>query len=68
MVHDECPGCGYGDLGMFILVVVYNPMITQAEVAYVTADMSPSAFSAIGDERQGVLNIDWSFMDKGWHP
>jgi len=31
-------------------------------------DMSPSAFSTIGPESQGVLRIQWYYKAKGWEP
>ncbi|PCH42884.1 hypothetical protein WOLCODRAFT_138096 [Wolfiporia cocos MD-104 SS10] len=32
-------------------------------------DLSPSLFEALGaDLNQGVLQVEWHFMDKGWSP
>ena len=31
-------------------------------------DLSPSAFSSIGNLDTGVLNVQWHFMAKGWSP
>lgn len=64
--RDECEGCGQDDIGMQALSCGSHVELIGLYACPI--DLSPSAFSSIGNLNTGVLKVQWHFMAKGWSP
>jgi hypothetical protein len=65
-IRDLCESCADSNrIGELLCFVFYLQGMTLMILA---SDMSTSAFSAIGAESKGVLNVVWHYEAEGWSP
>lgn len=64
---DSCQACDSGSVGMCLSDSLNSRRKSKVtDSAY--EDMSPATFSQLAELSQGVVSIEWHFMNRDWSP